>query len=547
MDTPILISARAASEIPTKLGLKAGQTIALRYLVRAAAVKSANDAATAIAEGISGSQEAFAERMNRTALAMGMRNTHFVNAHGLTEENHLSTARDMTILGRHMIFDYPAYYSIFSQLEADAGVAKVTHTNRMFLSGYLGADGIKTGYTKAAGYNLVASAERDNERLIATVFGATSSADRTRTVSDLLDRGFTMAPSFVTLAPPTLPVYTGGGEAPDRPIEMPAPGDTQKNDLIASAFSYQDLIARRESILQTFDPIRTVSQPGGGQRTDSIVTQAQRPVRRAPEIVRGRFTRAYVPMPGVGQFMPFPGPPPSTADIMAAATATIAELRQMTGLPSMVVRVADGDAQIFRVPGMGGEYPDRASMNTYGRPGTTLDESIIDPIAPQLGMATGEESVSTKSIFNINEVDTQTVYLLDGGIFDRTPFDMLPTGPLVSPTLAPKTTPDVSEDVVFLAPATQNDDAEDLPATMDQAISFIDDITARAAQSVPSSKIASEIASETGIFVSPDLTIDGPETPPDAADIVTLKTGDTPAAGNESPSSSGVKPILLPW
>ncbi|MBS8271666.1 D-alanyl-D-alanine carboxypeptidase, partial [Halomonas litopenaei] len=99
LDTPVRISRLAASEPPSKLGLREGQTIALRFLLRAAAVKSANDAATAIGEAISGSEAAFATRMNRTARAMGMRNTNFLNAHGLTQSGHLSTARDMTVLG----------------------------------------------------------------------------------------------------------------------------------------------------------------------------------------------------------------------------------------------------------------------------------------------------------------------------------------------------------------------------------------------------------------------------------------------------------------
>ena len=178
MDTLITVSRKAAGEEPSKLGLRPGQQIKLRYLVRAAAVKSANDAATAIAEGIEGSEAAFARRMNRTAKAMGMTRTTFKNAHGLTESGHLSTARDMTILGQHVIYDYPQYYNLFSRKTADAGVRKVRHTNSRLLSSYRGADGIKTGYTRAAGFNLVASAERGSERVIATVFGGRSTASR---------------------------------------------------------------------------------------------------------------------------------------------------------------------------------------------------------------------------------------------------------------------------------------------------------------------------------------------------------------------------------
>ncbi len=205
MDTMVRISKHAASEPPSKLGLKAGQKIKLRYLVRAAAVKSANDAATAIGEAIEGSEAAFARRMNRTAKALGMTRTTFKNAHGLTESGHLSTARDMSILGRHVIYDYPQYYNLFSRKTADAGVRTVSHTNSRLLASYRGADGIKTGYTRAAGFNLVASAERGNERVIATVFGGRSTASRNAKVAELLDLGFRRAPSRAPLRKPKKP------------------------------------------------------------------------------------------------------------------------------------------------------------------------------------------------------------------------------------------------------------------------------------------------------------------------------------------------------
>lgn len=211
LDTKVRISRFAASEPPSKLGLKSGQRIAFRYLIRAAAVKSANDAATAIGEALEGSEAAFARRMTRTAKALGMTRTTFKNAHGLTESGHLSTARDMSILGRHVLYDYPEYYNLFSRRSTNAGVREVANTNRRLLAAYRGADGIKTGYTRAAGFNLVASAERGNERIIATVFGGTSTSARNARVAELLDMGFKRAPSRVALKKPRKPAYTPGG------------------------------------------------------------------------------------------------------------------------------------------------------------------------------------------------------------------------------------------------------------------------------------------------------------------------------------------------
>jgi D-alanyl-D-alanine carboxypeptidase len=190
LTTKVKISKNAASEPPSKLGLKAGQRIALKYLIRAAAVKSANDAATALGEAISGSEAAFARRMTVTGRRLGMKNSTFKNAHGLTQSGHLSTARDMTLLGRRLFYDYPQYYNLFSRRSTDAGVRTVANTNRRLLGAYRGADGIKTGYTNAAGFNLVASAERGKKRVIATVFGGKTSASRNAQVAKLLDLGF---------------------------------------------------------------------------------------------------------------------------------------------------------------------------------------------------------------------------------------------------------------------------------------------------------------------------------------------------------------------
>ncbi len=212
LDTMVTISGNAASEPPSKLGLRKGQKIRFRYLIRAAAVKSANDAATAIGETVAGSESAFAKLMTSTALRMGMTRTTFKNAHGLTASGHLSTARDMTTLGRRLFFDFPEYYNLFSRRTTDAGIRSVYNTNRRFLAAYKGADGIKTGYTNAAGFNLVASAERGEKRIIATMFGGRSTAARNKRVAELLDMGFNRAPTRVAVKKPApLAVASLGG------------------------------------------------------------------------------------------------------------------------------------------------------------------------------------------------------------------------------------------------------------------------------------------------------------------------------------------------
>jgi D-alanyl-D-alanine carboxypeptidase len=205
LDTRVTVTKYAASQPPSRLGLKPGQKIALRYLIRAAAVKSANDAAAAIGDHIGGDAATFAKRMTRTARQLGMTDTTFKNANGLTAEGHLSTAYDMNVLGRHLFYDFPQYYNIFSRRTADAGIATVNNTNTRFLDNYEGADGIKTGYTSPAGFNLTASARRGNKHIIATVFGGTSTANRNAKMAELMDLGFDKSKNGVREQPPVAP------------------------------------------------------------------------------------------------------------------------------------------------------------------------------------------------------------------------------------------------------------------------------------------------------------------------------------------------------
>ncbi len=260
LETLVTITRHAANEPPSKLGLKPGQKIKLRYLIRAAAVKSANDASTAIGEAISGSEAAFARRMNRTAKALGMTRTHFKNAHGLTESGHLSTARDMTILGRHLFFDFPDYYHLFKRKSVEVPGRTLPNTNRRFLAAYRGADGIKTGFTNAAGYNLVATAERGSRRVIATMFGGTSTKARNARVAELLDVGFRKVPSRVAVARPSHPGYVGpGGKtirlvgAPERSIRpRPRPGlDAPTTEVTMAMTSGIDAVVETLATLST--------------------------------------------------------------------------------------------------------------------------------------------------------------------------------------------------------------------------------------------------------------------------------------------------------
>lgn len=185
----ILVSPRAAAQSPTKLGLRAGETISVDDAMHAIAVKSANDMAVALAEKLGGTESRFAELMTLRARELGMNNTRFVNASGLPDSRQVTTARDLAILSRAVMRDYPQYYSFFSTRSFTYRGQTMRNHNKL-LGQMPGVDGIKTGFTNASGFNLAASAVRDGHRLIAVVLGGSSGAWRDDNVEDLLLTGF---------------------------------------------------------------------------------------------------------------------------------------------------------------------------------------------------------------------------------------------------------------------------------------------------------------------------------------------------------------------
>jgi D-alanyl-D-alanine carboxypeptidase len=189
MDTPLRVSARAAQQPSSKLGLDRGDRIRVKDAILALVTKSANDVATVVAENMSGSETAFALKMTARARDLGMSQTTFRNASGLPHRAQLSTARDMGILARALIRDFPEHYRVFSTTEFRYD--GITHANHnKLLSTYDGVDGIKTGYIHASGFNLVASAQRDGHRVIAVIFGGNSPNSRNALMTRLLNLGF---------------------------------------------------------------------------------------------------------------------------------------------------------------------------------------------------------------------------------------------------------------------------------------------------------------------------------------------------------------------
>lgn len=218
------VSAHAASQPPSKLGLRPGEAITVEEAILALVTKSANDAAATLAEYLGGSEPVFAQQMTARAHALGMTGTYFRNASGLPDPGQVTTAHDMARLGQALLSHCPHYYPYFStETFYYGGVAHKNH-NRL-LGTYDGVDGIKTGYINASGFNLVASAARGGHRLIGVIFGARSSAQRSRMMTALLDGGFDAfdTGSFVESAALRAPVAAASKAEPSR-TRRPAKG-----------------------------------------------------------------------------------------------------------------------------------------------------------------------------------------------------------------------------------------------------------------------------------------------------------------------------------
>jgi len=198
MDTPLKVSAHATMQKPTKLYLKKGETIPLETAIKAIVVLSANDVASTIAENLGGSEPAFAQMMTERAHQLGMKNTRYFNASGLPDARQVTTAEDLAILARHVAYDYPQYFHYFSTVSFTwKGTPHITHNN--LIGKYEGADGIKTGYTGASGFNLVSSVVRGGEHVIGVVMGGYTARARDREMIRLLDQTFDRAQTNPTL------------------------------------------------------------------------------------------------------------------------------------------------------------------------------------------------------------------------------------------------------------------------------------------------------------------------------------------------------------
>jgi D-alanyl-D-alanine carboxypeptidase len=199
-DTLFTVTPSAASQAPTKMGFPAGTQVTVDNAIKMMMVKSANDMAVLLAEGVGGSIDDFAEQMTATAHRLGMTESNFVNPNGLPADGQITSARDLAILARALIHEFPQYESYW-HIPAIKWGRRVVRNYNQLIGRYPGADGMKTGFICASGFNLVATATRDNKKLIAVVLGAPSSAVRAVKAAELLESGFAQNPlSWLTPA-----------------------------------------------------------------------------------------------------------------------------------------------------------------------------------------------------------------------------------------------------------------------------------------------------------------------------------------------------------
>jgi D-alanyl-D-alanine carboxypeptidase len=199
LSTQLRVSSRSASMAPSKLGLRAGSTITVQEAIYALVIKSANDAAATVGENLGGSESAFAIRMTRTARAIGMNRTVFRNASGLPNPGQVTTARDMATLGLRLMRDFPQYYPYFRASQFNFR-GRIIRTHNPLVGRFNGTDGIKTGYIREAGYNLVTSTRRGDKRVVGVVLGARSNGARSAYMMSMITRAFPACKDGTTVA-----------------------------------------------------------------------------------------------------------------------------------------------------------------------------------------------------------------------------------------------------------------------------------------------------------------------------------------------------------
>ena len=367
--TPLTVSARAAAAAPSKLGLKAGQEISLGNAVKALIVKSANDMAIAIAEKIAGSEEDFAGLMTRRARQIGMADTTFRNASGLPDPRQITTARDMLTLAMRMQDDFPEHYRLFATRSFSYG-GKTYGTHNALLGRFPGVDGIKTGYTRASGFNLVSAYRAGGKHIVAAVFGGASAGLRDAHMRMLLARAIEKASTERTRkSGPQL-------VADAKPAKRPPPKPVTKPDTPVKPAAPNRISVAQEDTGEPAAPAVSGEPAGGGPRI-SIAK-----VKTVSVLTSGSAGGGREAAPSVDQAQPFaPAAPQASASSPPAVFASAMPRPDFTALKAQLAQRADAEpaaTEARRSALVPPSFADAASTaaNERGRPPSTLQAQL---------------------------------------------------------------------------------------------------------------------------------------------------------------------------
>ncbi len=337
LDSELEVSEDAASQPPTKLGVRPGQTIRVEDAIKALVTRSANDVAVVIAENLAGDEDDFADLMTRKARALGMSRTVYKNASGLPDDEQVTTARDQAILGRAIQERFPRYYRFFSTQAFHYRGASVRNHNRL-LGRVQGVDGIKTGYTRASGFNLVTSVKRNGRHIVAVVLGGSSGGARDARMRDLIS-GHIEEASVKRTAPMI-------AEAPDRTApktatpryEVASTTSTPVRSEPATTAAIPTPPAPRASAPGSTDPIQPVAvrtlvvKPGAAVRTASAepIHVTSFPPRMGEQAAPAQPSATVQATPSEAP----PAPPGARAGILGVLTAPVANAVVASALPA---------------------------------------------------------------------------------------------------------------------------------------------------------------------------------------------------------------------
>ena len=327
LDTPLTVSAHAAAQAPTKLGLKPGQTISVEDAIKGIVTRSANDAAVVIAENLAGSEEAFARLMTQKARELGMSRTTYVNASGLPDDEQITTARDQALLGRDIQDRFPRYYRFFSTT-AFVFRGQTIRGHNHLLGSVPGVDGIKTGFTNASGFNLMTSLHRDGRYLVGVVLGGRSAFERDAHMRSLIETNIQLASARRTapiIAARTMPMSVAASPpyGAVKAMQFAKTAPSARGERAAS------VSADQRTVVGSSDPIRPLIVKTVTYHTVTVRSPA---AKSTPVLVPATSAAQLAAITPPLQMRPLP--PQAAPTVVAAASPAPAVVKTAAAAPA---------------------------------------------------------------------------------------------------------------------------------------------------------------------------------------------------------------------